>query len=130
MDHIRSTEDKFESLRKGQNETHDTLSQQDKVLDEIRITTANTNGKVKVLRADTDVLQIQVKALMDKDGQRTAQALNEELEKRTKKAVTDGVLIIPKPSWKQLVFAGGLLTFIGFDRLLTVLKTIWHMLPH
>lgn len=100
------------------------------VMDRIDVTTKDTNGKVKVLRKDTDALQTQVKALMDKDGERTALALNEAIRKQSVEAVTRGVWIMSKPTWRQLSVVGGVLAFLGADRLIAVIRTLAHLISH
>lgn len=94
------------------------------MMKQIDTTTRETNGKAKILRKDTDALQLQVKALMDKDGERTALALNDAVRNQAVEAAHHGVWVMPKPTWKQLSFVGGVIVFMGIDRVLAVVHTL------
>jgi hypothetical protein len=63
----------------------------------IDLTTRATNGKVKEHDKEIKCLQEQTKQLLDKDGARTAEAINKAITDRAVEAVTKGVIMIPKP---------------------------------
>jgi hypothetical protein len=66
-------------------------------VDAIDLTTRATNGKVKDHDVRVEVIEKQVKLLLDKDGARTNEAITAAIVKNAQDAVTKGVFMIPKP---------------------------------
>lgn len=62
-----------------------------------------------------------------KDGERDALALQDAIRSKAVKAVTEGIWMMPKPTWQQLTVIGGVLAFIGADRVIAVTKMLLHL---
>jgi hypothetical protein len=86
--------------------------------------------KFRELNGTISKAKLDIQALEKKDQERAEMALTGAIESKAVKAVTEGVFIIPKPTWRQLTVAGGVIAFVGLDRILAVSKTIIHLVDN
>jgi hypothetical protein len=69
-----------------------------------------------------------LRKLETKDGDRDAEALREAVKDNAVKVATKGVWMMPKPTWRQLTVIGGVVAFVGADRLVSVFRMVAHLL--
>jgi hypothetical protein len=83
--------------------------------------------KFRELNGTIANVKLDVKALQKKDDERTVAALQQVVTSKAVKAVTAGVWIIPKLTWRQIGVICAVMTFIGLDRIIAVVKTLAHI---
>lgn len=89
---------------------------------------AQIDDKFKVLNGTIAKSIDRLKKLEDKDGERDAEALQEALKSHAVKVATEGVWMMPKPSWRQLTVIGGAIAFMGADRIFSTIRWLCHLL--
>ncbi len=98
----------------------DRTNQQDAKLEEIVAAQRHTNGDVTEVRAQVEILK-------EKEAKRTAAIVEHTIAKQAVELATRGVWMMPKPNWKTWSILGAIITFLGFERIVSVLSYLLHI---
>lgn len=92
---------------------------------EVKTLQRTTNGKV--IQNRTDIDEITRVQLLEKT-RRVEDETTKAIAAQAVKDATSGRWSMPKPTKTQMWVFGGIITFIGCDRILTFLYNLWHWL--
>ncbi len=99
----------------------DRTNKQDIKLEEIYTAQKHTNGSVTTLQAEVSVLK-------EKEEERTKKLIEKTITNKAVEVATTGVWMIPRPTWKFWTILGGIISFLGYERFISLFTFLGHIL--